>query len=126
VDEHATSVAAECETIRRQSLKKIYSDFGLAFIINSSVSTASAYGLDGPGIESRWWARFSAPVQTGPGDHTASYTMSTGSFLGVKRPGRGADHPPHIAPRLKKEYSYTSTPPLGLRGLIQGEMYLNF
>jgi len=52
--------------------------------------------------------------------------MSTGSFLGVKRPGRGADHPPHIAPRLKKEYSYTSTPPLGLRGLIQGEMYLNF
>jgi hypothetical protein len=32
-------------------------------------------------------------------------------------------HPPHIAPRLKKEYSYlyTSTPPLGLRGLLQGE-----
>ena len=27
--------------------------------------------LDGPGIESRWWARFSAPVQTGPGAHPA-------------------------------------------------------
>jgi hypothetical protein len=25
---------------------------------------------------------------------------------------------PHIAPRLKKEYSYISTPPLGLRGLF--------
>ena len=33
-------------------------------------------------------ARFSAPVQTGPGAHPASYTMCTGSFLGVKRPGR--------------------------------------
>ena len=38
--------------------------------------------------------RFSAPVQTGPGAHPASYTMGTGSFQGVKRPGRGADHPP--------------------------------
>jgi hypothetical protein len=39
-------------------------------------------------------ARFSAPVQTGPGAHPASYTMGTGSFPGVKRPGRGVDHPP--------------------------------
>jgi hypothetical protein len=49
-------------------------------------------------------ARYSAPVQTGPGAHPASYTMGTGSFPGVKRPGRGVDHPPpHLAPRLKKE-----------------------
>ena len=39
-------------------------------------------------------ARFLAPVQTGPGAYPASCTMGTGSFLGVKRPGRGADHPP--------------------------------
>ena len=39
-------------------------------------------------------ARFSAPVQTGPGTHPASYTMGTGSFPGVKRPGRGVDPPP--------------------------------
>ena len=38
-------------------------------------------------------ARFSAPVQTGTGAHPASSTMGTGSFPGVKRPGRGADHP---------------------------------
>jgi len=50
--------------------------------------------------------------------------MGTGSFPGVKRPGRGVDHPPQIAPRLKKEYSYISTPPLGLRGLFKGEFYL--
>ena len=61
----------------------------------SSVSIATRYGLDGPGIESRWvGARFSAPVQTGPGAHPASYTVGTGAFPGVKWPGRGVDHPP--------------------------------
>jgi len=48
--------------------------------------------------------------------------MGTGSFPGVKWPGRGVDHPPHLVPRLKKEKSYTTTPPLGLRGLLQGEL----
>jgi len=38
--------------------------------------------------------RFSAPVQTGPGAHPASYTVGTRSFLGVKWPGPGIDHPP--------------------------------
>ena len=33
-------------------------------------------------------AKFSAPVQTGPGAHPASCTMGTGSFPGVKS-GRG-------------------------------------
>ena len=49
---------------------------------DSSVSVVTRYGLDGAGIESRWGARFSAPVQTGPGAHPASYTMGTGSFQG--------------------------------------------
>ena len=38
-------------------------------------------------------ARFSAPVQTGSEAHPTSYTMGTGSFPGVKRSGRGVDHP---------------------------------
>jgi hypothetical protein len=42
--------------------------------------------------------------------HPASYTMGTGSFPGVKRPGRGIDHSPHLAPRLKKEKRYTYNP----------------
>ena len=57
------------------------------------VGVTTCYGLDDPGIESRWEARFFAPVQNGPGDHPASYTMGTGFFPGVKRPGRGVDHP---------------------------------
>jgi len=63
-------------------------------------------------------ARFSAPVQTGLGAYPASYTIGTGSFPGEKRLGRGVDHLPHLALRLKKEQSYTSTPILGLRGLF--------
>jgi len=62
--------------------------------------------------------RFSAPVQTSTETHPASYTMDTGSFPGVKRAGRGVDHPPHLAPRLKKEYNYTSIPLMGLRSLF--------
>jgi hypothetical protein len=68
------------------------------------VGIATRYGLDGARIESRWGRDF--PHLSGP----ASYTMGTGSFSGVKRPGRGVDDPPHLAPRLKKEYSYTSSP----------------
>ena len=82
------------------------------------VGIATAYGLDGPGIESRWGARFSAHVQTGPEDHSASCTMGTGSLPGV-RCGRGVKLTLHplLVPRSKIEYSYTSTLPKGLRGL---------
>jgi hypothetical protein len=59
---------------------------------DSVVGIAPGYGLDGPGIESRWGARFSLLVQIGPGAHSASYAISTGSFSEVKRPGRGVDH----------------------------------
>jgi hypothetical protein len=48
-------------------------------------------------------AKFLTLVETGPGAYPASCTMDTGSFPGVKRPGRGFDHPPHLVPRLKKE-----------------------
>jgi len=85
---------------------------------DSAVGTAIRYGLDGPGIESRLEARFSAPVQTGSGAHPASYTMGNGSFQGVKRSAGGVDHPPHPAPRLKKQYNYTFIPLLGLRSLF--------
>ena len=49
-------------------------------------------------------ARFSALVQTGPGAHPASCTIGTGSFLGLKIPSNAM---------VKKEQSYTSTPPMG-------------
>jgi hypothetical protein len=48
-----------------------------------------------------------------------SYTVVTGSLPGVKRPGRGVNHPPLLAPRLKKDESYTS----GLRLCFRGRLY---
>jgi hypothetical protein len=46
-------------------------------------------------------ARFSAPVQSGPGTHTASCSMGTGSVPGVKRPGRGVNQPISKMVRVK-------------------------
>jgi hypothetical protein len=68
---------------------------------DSSVGIVTHYGLDGPGIESWWGARFFAPVQTGHGPHSASYTVGTGYFRGVKRPGRCIDHPPPCSAKVE-------------------------
>ena len=48
--------------------------------MNVRFSIATRYGLDGTGIESRWEARFSSPVQTGRGALPAYYTMGTESL----------------------------------------------
>jgi len=77
---------------------------------DSSVGIATRYGLE-VRVSNPVGARFSAPIQTGPGAYPASYTTGTG-------PRQGVDYPPHLAPRLKKEQSYTSTPPLGQHGLF--------
>jgi hypothetical protein len=91
----------------------------------SAVGIATAYGLDGPGIEFRCWARFSAPVQTGPEAHTTSCKMGTGSFPGV-RCGRGVTLTPDplLTPSSKIEYSYTYNLPKGLCSLSHSETYL--
>ena len=57
--------------------------------------------------------RFSAPVQTGPEAHPASYTMGTGSFLGLKRSGRGIDHPPESSVEVKERVGLQLYSPSG-------------
>jgi hypothetical protein len=63
----------------------------------------SRYKLEGPGIESRWRRDFPHLSRPALRPTQPSYTTGTESFSGVKRPGSGVDHPPHLAPRLKKE-----------------------
>ena len=62
-------------------------------------------------------ARFSAPVQTGPGAQPASYTMGTGYFRGVKS-GRGMKVTPHplLVPWSRKGRAIPQVPygPYGL------------
>jgi hypothetical protein len=43
--------------------------------------------------------------ETGPTAHPASCTMGTGSFQGVKRPGRGADPSPLSGAEVWKQSS---------------------
>jgi hypothetical protein len=94
-----SNIAASCNLILRYTssfLRKlyVYTCYSHAVFRDSSGGIVTIYELDGPGIESWWGARFSAHVQTGPGAYPSSYTMGTGSFPEVKRPGRGVDHPP--------------------------------
>jgi hypothetical protein len=51
-------------------------------------------------------------VQTASGAHAASYPMGTwGPYpRGKARPGRDADHSPHLVPRSRKSISFTSSP----------------
>ena len=78
----------------------------------------SRYGLDGPGIES-WWERdftHSSRPALGPTQPPIQWLL--GLSPRAKRPGRGVDHPSHLAMRLEKDYSYTTNPPLGFHGLF--------
>jgi hypothetical protein len=45
---------------------------------------ATCYGLDGAEDRVLVGTRFSAPVQTGPGGHPASFKMVSGLFLEIK------------------------------------------
>jgi len=53
----------------------------------SSVGIATELRAERSGDRIPVEARFSAPVQTGPGAHPASCTMDTGSFSGVEAAG---------------------------------------
>jgi len=66
---------------------------------SSSVGTATRYGMDGPGFESRWGGIF--PIRShrpwGPPSllHGVSFPMA-------KRPSRGVDHPPPTSAEVKE------------------------
>jgi hypothetical protein len=91
---------------------------------DSSVGIALSYGLNDRGSMVRFLAgagNFSLHprVQNSSGAHTASYPRNTrGSFPGIKRWGREADHSPPSSAEVKYAWSYTSTPPIRLHGVV--------
>ena len=61
---------------------------------DSSVGIATRYGLDSPGIESRWgWRNFPHPSRPALGPTQPPIQWVPGLSRGVKRQGCGADHP---------------------------------
>ena len=57
----------------------------------SSVGIATGYGLDSPGIESRWGRNFPHLSRTGLGPTQLPVQWLSGLSRGKERPGRDAD-----------------------------------
>jgi hypothetical protein len=88
---------------------------------DSSVSIATHYGLDCPGIESRWGWEFLHPSsQTGPEAHPVCYTNGTASFTGVKWPESGVGHPPPSSTKVKEREELYPYSPFGPPWLVPG------
>jgi hypothetical protein len=101
---------------------------------DSTVSIAMGYGLDDWGSRVRFLA--------GAGNFSLHHCIKNGSMptqppiqrvlgalsLAVKRPGCEADHSPPSTAKVKNAWSYTSTPPIHLHGVVlskeQGHLYL--
>jgi len=90
---------------------------------DSVVGAATDYGLDGPAIGPGASEIFRTG-RTGPGAHPASYTIGTGSFLGVKRPGRGADHPHPYSAEVKEIVKLYIYFPSGPSWTVLGGLYI--
>ena len=83
---------------------------------NVSVVIATRYGLDGPGIESRWRRDFS---------HPSIPVLGKCFYLpGVKRAGRGADLPPTSSAEVKERVELCLYSTIGFYDLFHGEFYL--
>jgi hypothetical protein len=90
----------DCGSFSREVLYNGVIEFGISMKLmklikmclkDSSVGIVTRYVLDGPGIESRWGRDF----QHRPwGLPSVLYNGYRVSFPGIKRPGRGVDHPP--------------------------------
>ena len=99
------------------NLKQIYLQFAYSKdrSPDSAVGIATHYGLDGPEANpGGGGGKLSAPVQTGSETHPTTYTMGTGSFLGVMQPERGINHRPQRSIEVKERvglYFYSPSGP---------------
>ena len=81
---------------------------------DSVVSIANPYELDGPGIESRWDKIFRTRPDRPCGPPSFLYSGYQVSFLGVKRQGRGVNHPSPSSAQVKERvelYLYSLSGP---------------
>jgi hypothetical protein len=71
-------------------------------------------------------ARFSAPVQIGPGTYPASCTVGTVSFSGLKWPGLGVDHPSTSTAEVIERVELYLYSPSGPSWPVVGWLYFTF
>ena len=80
---------------------------------DSSFGIATRYGLDGPGIESRWGRDFPHTSRPALGPTSLLYNGYR-VFPGVKRPRRGVDRQPPSSAEVKEKvdlYLYSPSGP---------------
>jgi hypothetical protein len=65
----------------------------------------------------RGWEFFSSPPYLGPIEPPIQWAPEVLS-LGIKWPGCEADHSPPSSAEVKNAWSYTSTPPVHLHGMM--------
>ena len=81
---------------------------------DGSVGIATRYGLDGPGIESRWRGDFPHRSRPAQGPIQPPVQWVPGLSRGGKRPGSGADHPPTPSAEAEEKvelYFYSPSAP---------------
>jgi hypothetical protein len=86
------------------------------------VGIATRYGIDGPGIKSRWrdFPHLSSPAVSPPSHLYNGHRVSS---LGVKRPEPGNDQPPPSNAEVKERVELYLYSPLCLHSLFYGELY---
>jgi hypothetical protein len=78
------------------------------------VGIATRYELDGPEIESRWRRIFRTRLDRPWSPPSLLYSGNRVSFLGVKQPGRGVNHPPPSSAEVQEraeQYLYSPSGP---------------
>jgi hypothetical protein len=96
----------------------------------SSVSIEAGYGLDGPGIESRWDRDFQHLSRPALGPTQPPVQWIPGLFRGKEWPGHHADPSSPSSAVVMEGQSYTSIPPMGRMActepqcLYKGALYL--
>ena len=90
----------------------------------SLLGIATHYGLDGTEIRSRLGQSFPHPIRPALGPIQLFIEWVPGDISVLRGHGKALTTLPHLAPRLRKEQSYTATPPLGLHDMSQSDLYL--
>jgi hypothetical protein len=82
---------------------------------DSSVGIKTRYGMNVPGIESKRERDFPHPSPVARNEYRIPFER-------VKRPKRGADHPPSSSAEVKERVELYLYSPLELHGQCEGEI----
>jgi hypothetical protein len=111
---NATKTADKAHYYTRHQKEMNRQLLGLTVSQNSIIGTDNSYGLDGPGVESRWGATFCAPIRNGFGVAAFSCTESKGLFLRGKAARTWRSPPTPSSAEVKERVELYFYSPSGL------------